>query len=81
TADARARLVRLIGVLKESAWETAALDAAIRAFTEKEGAKLGDIAQPLRAALTGRTTSPPIFEILSILGRAEALTRIRAHAD
>jgi len=81
TSDARARLGRLISVLKESSWDTGALEAAIRTFAENEGAKLGDIAQPLRAALTGRTTSPPIFEILSILGRAEALARIHAHAD
>jgi len=48
--------------------------------------KLGQIAQPLRAALTGRTTSPPIFEVLSILGRGESLARIedqlaQANAD
>jgi glutamyl-tRNA synthetase len=39
--------------------------------------KLGNIAQPLRAALTGRTTSPPIFEVLAVLGKNESLARIR----
>jgi len=43
--------------------------------------KLGDIAQPLRAALTGRTASPPIFDVAAVLGREEALTRIRAQGD
>jgi glutamyl-tRNA synthetase len=50
-------------------------------LADKEGAKLGDLAQPLRVALTGKTASPPIFDILAVLGREEALTRIRAHVD
>ena len=41
------------------------------------GVKLGDLAQPLRAALTGRTTSPGIFDVLAILGREESLARLR----
>ncbi|MGA8171390.1 MAG: glutamate--tRNA ligase, partial [Methylocystis sp.] len=40
------------------------------------GVKLGDLAQPLRAALTGRVTSPPIFDVLEILGREESLARL-----
>jgi glutamyl-tRNA synthetase len=79
--DARARLTRLTRVLEKSAWEVPALEATVRGFSEAEGVKLGDIAQPLRAALTGRTTSPPVFDVLAVLGREEALTRIRAHAD
>ena len=39
-----------------------------RAFAERKGVKLGNVAQPLRAALTGRTTSPPIFDVLAVLG-------------
>ena len=39
--------------------------------------KLGKMAQPLRAALTGRTTSPGIFDVLEVLGREESLARIR----
>jgi glutamyl-tRNA synthetase len=79
--DARRRLARLVDALAESTWETTALEGAVRAFADKEGAKLGDVAQPLRVALTGRTTSPPVFDVLAVLGRQEALTRIRAHAD
>ncbi len=48
----------------------------MRAFAERKGAKLGSVAQPLRAALTGRTTSPGIFEVLVVLGKAESLARI-----
>jgi glutamyl-tRNA synthetase len=45
-------------------------------LAEESGAKLGDLAQPLRAAVTGSTVSPPIFEVLEVLGREEALGRI-----
>jgi glutamyl-tRNA synthetase len=48
----------------------------VRAFAERKGLKLGSVAQPLRAALTGRTTSPGIFEVLVVLGKAESLARI-----
>jgi glutamyl-tRNA synthetase len=48
----------------------------IRAFAERKGVKLGGIAQPLRAALTGRTTSPPIFDVLAVLGKDETLGRL-----
>ena len=53
-----------------------ALEAATRAYAEEAGVKLGGVAQPLRAALTGRTTSPPIFDVLHVLGRDESLARI-----
>jgi glutamyl-tRNA synthetase len=48
----------------------------VRALAERKGLKLGSVAQPLRAALTGRTTSPGIFEVLVVLGRTESLARI-----
>jgi glutamyl-tRNA synthetase len=48
----------------------------VRHYTEANGEKLGAVAQPLRAALTGRTVSPGIFEIMEVLGREEALQRI-----
>ena len=51
-----------------------------RGFAEEAGLKLGDVAQPLRAALTGKTASPPLFEMLSLLGREESLIRLRAYA-
>ncbi len=58
------------------AWEPSALEAATRAYAEETGAKLGNAAQPLRAAITGCTTSPPIFDVLHVLGRRESLGRI-----
>jgi len=57
-------------------WDSASLEAAIRDVAEASGAKLGKLAQPLRAALTGRTTSPGIFDVLAFLGRDESLARI-----
>jgi glutamyl-tRNA synthetase len=48
----------------------------VRALAQSEGVKLGDLAQPLRAAATGRTVSPPIFDVLAALGRDESLARI-----
>jgi glutamyl-tRNA synthetase len=62
-------------------WTAAALDAATRAFAEAHGHKLGTVAQPLRAALTGRSTSPGIFDVLVVLGRAESLARIGDQAE
>jgi glutamyl-tRNA synthetase len=61
-------------------WEPAVLEEATRAYAEEAGAKLGAVAQPLRAALTGRTTSPPIFDVLHVLGREESLARISDQA-
>ena len=57
-------------------WDAASLEAAIREVAEASGVKLGKLAQPLRAALTGRTTSPGIFDVLALLGRDESLARI-----
>jgi glutamyl-tRNA synthetase len=81
TPNARARLAKLAKALDQDGWETARLEERVRGFAEKEGIKLGEIAQPLRAALTGKTTSPPVFDMLAVLGRDESLARIRAHAD
>jgi glutamyl-tRNA synthetase len=58
-------------------WTAPALDAVVRDFAEKSGLKLGKIAQPLRAALTGSAVSPPVFDVMAVLGRDEALARIK----
>jgi len=81
TPAARAQLTRVAAALDQEPWDSASLEARLRGLADKEGAKLGDLAQPLRVALTGKTASPPIFDILAVLGREEALTRIRAHVD
>jgi glutamyl-tRNA synthetase len=57
-------------------WSAMTTEQAIRAFAERKGVKLGAVAQPLRAALTGRTTSPPIFDVLAVLGKSESLARL-----
>jgi glutamyl-tRNA synthetase len=57
-------------------WTAEAAEAAVRAYADRAGIKLGAVAQPLRAALTGRTTSPGIFEVLAVLGKTESLARI-----
>jgi len=75
--DAAMLLAQLVPVLADIApWSTEAAEAAIKAFAETEGVKLGKIAQPLRAVLTGKATSPGIFDVLAILGREESLARI-----
>ena len=58
-------------------WSASEAEAAVRAYSVETGAKLGQVAQPLRAALTGRGTSPGIFDVLQVLGREESLGRIR----
>jgi glutamyl-tRNA synthetase len=57
-------------------WSAEATEAAVRGVAETAGVKLGEVAQPLRAALTGRATSPGIFDVLALLGREESLARI-----
>jgi glutamyl-tRNA synthetase len=80
TPEARAILAELRATLAETEFSVPAIDAALRGFAESTGRKLGQIAQPLRAALTGTTTSPGIDTTLAALGRDESLARIAAHA-
>ncbi|HRJ70524.1 MAG TPA: glutamate--tRNA ligase [Beijerinckiaceae bacterium] len=77
----RERLALLLPALAAVGdWSAPALEAAVRTVSEQTGAKLGHLAQPLRAALTGRATSPGIFDVLAVLGREESLARIADHA-
>lgn len=77
TGDARALLLQLHTALDAlNDWDTEGLEHAVRRVAETEGVKLGAVAQPLRAALTGRKTSPGIFDVLVLLGRDESLGRI-----
>jgi glutamyl-tRNA synthetase len=62
-------------------WSVADTETAVKAFAERGGLKLGKVAQPLRAALTGRAASPGIFDVLAILGRDESLGRIADQAS
>ena len=76
-SEAHERLAKLLPVLASAAdWTAPALEATVREAAAAGGVKLGDLAQPLRAALTGQTASPPIFEVMAVLGRDEATGRI-----
>jgi glutamyl-tRNA synthetase len=78
--DASATLATLHAALDAvDGWDTEALEDAVRQVAEALGLKLGQVAQPLRAALTGRRTSPGIFDVLVLLGRDESLARIADH--
>jgi glutamyl-tRNA synthetase len=78
TPEARGLLGELGGELDAiEPWTVEATEQAVRAFAERKGLKLGIVAQPLRAALTGRLTSPPIFNVLAVLGKGESLGRLR----
>jgi glutamyl-tRNA synthetase len=78
TDDARSILKDLHAVLSEASdWAPEALETAVKAYAEQKELKLGKVAQPLRAALTGRGTSPGIYDVLVALGREESLARIK----
>jgi glutamyl-tRNA synthetase len=79
TPDAKAHLAQLEPLLAaQDDWSEPVLEAAVRDFAETRGLKLGAIAQPLRAALTGSTASPGLFEVMAVLGRAACLDRLAA---
>jgi glutamyl-tRNA synthetase len=77
TPESRQLIGRLRTALEPvTSWTPEATEAAVRSFAEQNNLKLGQVAQPLRAALTGRTTSPGIFDVLGVLGREECLARL-----
>jgi glutamyl-tRNA synthetase len=80
TPEARQSLGELANIFRQGEWSAPALEEKTRAFADAKGIKLGQAAQPLRAALTGRTTSPPVFAMLEVLGKQESLVRIMAYA-
>ena len=76
-AAGRETLAGLLPLLEGTEpWVPEAIESCVRTFAEATDRKLGKVAQPLRAALTGRTTSPGIFDVLGVLGREESLARI-----
>ncbi|WP_201860161.1 glutamate--tRNA ligase [Microvirga soli] len=77
-ADGRARLEGIAEKLEAvSDWSAESVEAVVREHAEALGAKLGQVAQPLRAALTGRATSPGLFDVMAVLGKDETLLRLR----
>lgn len=82
TPETRQLIGRLKDVLEAvSPWSADTAEAAVRTFAEQQELKLGAIAQPLRVALTGRTTSPGIFDVLAVIGRTECLERLADQAQ
>jgi glutamyl-tRNA synthetase len=81
TPEVRARLADLAQFLNNAPWERADLESWLRDYAEVKGVKLGQVAQPLRVALTGSLQSPPIDAVLWALGRTEAMDRILAVAE
>ena len=79
TAEALATLTGLRALLEASGWDRHELESLVRHYAEEvmdPAVKLGKVAQPLRAAITGSKVSPPIFEVMEILGREECLARL-----
>jgi glutamyl-tRNA synthetase len=81
TPDARNLIGQIIPAFEANTdWSAATIEADVRKFADQNQIKLGAIAQPLRAALTGTITSPPIFDVLAVLGKQESLARLRTQA-
>jgi glutamyl-tRNA synthetase len=78
TSEAKSVIAALLPELAAVAeWTPPAIEAVVRGYAERAALKLGAVAQPLRAALTGRTTSPPIFDVLAVLGKDESVARLQ----
>jgi glutamyl-tRNA synthetase len=78
TPDSRSVLKEVAETLRSlNDWSVTGIDGAMRALAEAKGLKLGKLAQPLRAALTGRTISPGIFEVMVLIGREESMARLQ----
>jgi glutamyl-tRNA synthetase len=72
----RGMLNRLTSRLRDVSWDADSLEAVVRKFADSESLKLGAVAQPLRAALTGRTVSPSVFDVMMLIGRDETIVRL-----
>ena len=82
TPEARSLLKELLDLLSDvQPWESEALETAVKGFMEARSLKLGAVAPPLRAALTGSTVSPAIYDVMEALGASETLARLRAAAE
>ncbi len=81
TPEARSAIGEMADELSAVAeWTPEAMEALVRGYAERAGLGLGKVAQPLRAALTGRTVSPPVFDVMAVFGREESLARLREAA-
>ncbi len=81
TPESKPRIAALAAMFEaQGDWSPAALEAAFKAWVEGQGLQLKDVAQPTRVALTGRSASPPLFDVLHVLGRERSLARLRRAA-
>lgn len=81
TPESKPRLLALASLFESHGdWTPAALEAAFKAWVEQQGLQLKDVAQPMRVALTGRSASPPLFDVMDVLGRERSLARLRRAA-
>ena len=81
TADSRRLLADLLCAIEHTPWRTDSLEQRVREFADGKGMRLGAVAQPLRAALTGSAASPGIFWVMEVLGREESRGRIAEAAE
>jgi glutamyl-tRNA synthetase len=82
TPESKPRLAALVSLFEGQAdWAAEPLEAAFRQWVEGQGLQLKDVAQPLRVALTGRSSSPPLFDVMTVLGRERSLLRLRRAAS
>jgi glutamyl-tRNA synthetase len=78
TAESKPRLAAVATLFEgHSDWQPASLESAFKAWVESQGLQLKDVAQPLRVALTGRSASPPLFDVMFVLGRDLSLARLK----
>jgi glutamyl-tRNA synthetase len=82
TPESKQRLAAMAELFEgQAAWTPETLETAFKAWVEVQGLKLKDVAQPLRVALTGRSASPPLFDVMNVLGRQRSLERLRRAAS
>jgi glutamyl-tRNA synthetase len=62
-------------------WEAEALETALKQWVESSGLTMKDVAQPVRVALTGRSASPPLFDVMTVIGKAQSLARLKRGAE
>ena len=71
-------MVELAAALEQTQpWDVPTLEAGVREWSEARGLAVKDVAQPARVALTGRSASPPLFDVMVVLGKERSLARLR----
>ena len=74
-------VITALSNLNDFTEKEAEIESIIKSIVEKEGLKLGKLAQPIRVALTGKTVSPGIYDVIILLGRTRTLKRLNEAVD